>query len=97
MEQRYWIGRKRSAMAMARNAATSEARLVHYELAGRYSIKAAHCLPFVAQATPRSTGIQAAFLDPTAPASHSPDMMSPPQRNQPRARRERDRDMGEGR
>lgn len=47
VEKSYWIGRKRAAMAMARRAATSEARLIHYELAGRYSIKAAHCLPFL--------------------------------------------------
>lgn len=47
MEKTYWIGRKRAAMTMARDAATSEARLIHYELAGRYSIKAAHCLPFM--------------------------------------------------
>lgn len=47
MEKTYWIGRKRAAMAMARAAATSQARLIHYELAGRYSIKAAHCLPFL--------------------------------------------------
>ena len=46
MEKRYWIGRKRAAMSMARNATTAEVRLIHYELAGRYSIKAAHCLPF---------------------------------------------------
>jgi hypothetical protein len=35
---------------MARDAATSQARLIHYELAGRYSIKAAHCLPFLVAA-----------------------------------------------
>ena len=42
MDKTYWIGRKRAAMAMARAAATSEARLIHYDLAGRYSIRAAH-------------------------------------------------------
>ena len=42
MEKNYWIGRKRAAMAMARGAASPEARLIHYEMAGRYSIKAAH-------------------------------------------------------
>jgi hypothetical protein len=40
MEKKYWIGRKRASMAMARGA-TGEARLIHYELAGLYSIKAA--------------------------------------------------------
>ena len=43
MENKYWIGRERSAMAMARGAVSSEARLIHYELAGRYSMKAAAC------------------------------------------------------
>jgi hypothetical protein len=47
MEKKYWIGRQRSAVAMARGAATAEARLIHYELAGRHSIKAAQCLPAV--------------------------------------------------
>ena len=47
MEKAYWIGRKRAAMAMARTASSAEARLKHYELAGRYSIKAAHCPPFL--------------------------------------------------
>ncbi|HEY0111670.1 MAG TPA: hypothetical protein VGB59_00810 [Allosphingosinicella sp.] len=40
MEKKYWIGRKRASMAMARGA-TGEARLIHYELAGLYSIRAA--------------------------------------------------------
>ena len=47
MEKSYWIRRKRAAMAMARRATNAEARLIHYELAGRFSIKAAHCLPFL--------------------------------------------------
>ena len=41
MEKTYWIGRKRAALAMAQGAHSSEARLIHYDLAGRYSIKAA--------------------------------------------------------
>ena len=41
MEKKYWIGRKRAAMAMARSATSAEARLIHYDLAGRCSIKAA--------------------------------------------------------
>jgi hypothetical protein len=41
MEKAYWLGRKRAAKAMARAATCSEARLIHYELAGRYSLKAA--------------------------------------------------------
>ena len=40
MEKQYWLSRKRASLAMARNAASSRARLVHYDLAGRYSINA---------------------------------------------------------
>ena len=47
IENHYWIGRKRAAMAMARRASSSESRLIHYDLAGRYSIRAAQSLPFI--------------------------------------------------
>lgn len=40
MERAYWLGRKRASLRMAQNAACSAARLVHYDLAGRYSLKA---------------------------------------------------------
>ncbi|HEU0133903.1 MAG TPA: hypothetical protein VFR28_03700 [Allosphingosinicella sp.] len=50
MEQTYWLARKRSSAANAGRAASSEARLVHLDLAGRYSIKAA------AAAAPSDTG-----------------------------------------
>ncbi len=40
MEKAYWLGRKRASLKLAREAATSEARLVHYDLAGRYSLNA---------------------------------------------------------
>jgi hypothetical protein len=40
MEQAYGLIRKRASVAMARNAISSEARLVHYDLAGRYSLTA---------------------------------------------------------
>lgn len=40
MEQRYWLDRKRASLKLARSATSSEARLVHYDLAGRYSVKA---------------------------------------------------------
>ena len=52
MEKTYWLGRKRSAMAMARGAAGAAERLIHYELAGRYSIKAAHCPPYLLAGAP---------------------------------------------
>ena len=41
MERAYWLTRKRASMSMARGAATASSRLIHYELAGRYSVKAA--------------------------------------------------------
>jgi hypothetical protein len=65
MEHSYWIGRNRSALAMARDATTAEARLIHYELAGRHSIKAAQCLPFVRPVgAPEGQGERAALRLP---------------------------------
>ena len=40
MEKAYWLSRKRAALKLAQNADSSEARLVHYDLAGRYGLKA---------------------------------------------------------
>jgi hypothetical protein len=40
MERVYWLGRKRASLKSARNASSSEARLIHYDLAGQYSLKA---------------------------------------------------------
>ena len=45
MERTYLIGRNQASMAMARKASSSEARLVHLELAGRYSVQAASVSP----------------------------------------------------
>ena len=47
MGKEYWIGRKRAAIAMARAATSAEARLIHYDLAGRYSVRAAMTPPFM--------------------------------------------------
>ena len=41
MEKAHWLSRKRASLKLAESAAGSEARLAHYELAGRYSVKAA--------------------------------------------------------
>lgn len=46
MERNYWLRRKRAAMAMARSATCSQARLVHYAEAGRHSVRAAFA-PFM--------------------------------------------------
>jgi hypothetical protein len=40
MEQTHWLGRKRASLNSAERATSSEARLIHYDLAGRYSLKA---------------------------------------------------------
>ena len=57
MEKAYWLSRKRASLKLAQNAASAEARLVHYDLAGRYSIKA------------RSAETQAADLASALPRS----------------------------
>lgn len=65
MERRYWIGRMHAAMGMARRATTAETRLIHYDMAGRYSIKAANVLPFlVTRKGPATAGEQAALRLP---------------------------------
>jgi hypothetical protein len=40
MEKGYWLGRKRASLTAAQNAVSAEARLIHYELAGRYALNA---------------------------------------------------------
>jgi hypothetical protein len=40
VEKVYWLARKRASLKAAQNAGTAEARLIHYDLAGRYSLKA---------------------------------------------------------
>ncbi len=40
MEKAYWLSRKRASLKLASRATSAEARLVHYDLAGRYSVKA---------------------------------------------------------
>jgi len=40
MEKAYWLGRKRASLKLAQNADSSDARLAHYDLAGRYSVMA---------------------------------------------------------
>ena len=47
MEKAYWLSRKRASLELARNAVSAEARLIHYDLAGRYGLKAASMQSFV--------------------------------------------------
>ena len=75
MDTNYWTGRKHAAMAMARNAKTAEARLIHYDLAGRYSIRAASSLPFLLPSKgPATPGEREALRTPLPrPGSISPE------------------------
>lgn len=41
MDQDYFLGRMRESLAMAWGAKSSRAKLVHFDLAGRYSVAAA--------------------------------------------------------
>jgi hypothetical protein len=40
MEKAYWLSREMASLKLAKNASSSRARLVHYDLAGRYGLKA---------------------------------------------------------
>ena len=41
MDQAYWLERQRDAIANARAATFADVKVIHYELAQRYSIEAA--------------------------------------------------------
>jgi hypothetical protein len=41
MDEAYYIGRMHASLAMAHNAVASAAKLIHFDLAGRYSVAAA--------------------------------------------------------
>lgn len=60
MEKTYWLSRERASTAMARKAGCSQSRLAHFELAGRYSVKAANS----ACARPMIAGTDAAAYLP---------------------------------
>jgi len=72
MEKSYWLARRRSAVAMARIATSSKARLIHYDLAGRYSIKAANCLPFMLPQSGPATEGEASSLRIAPPGAMTP-------------------------
>jgi hypothetical protein len=68
MEKAYWLARKRASMKLAQNAAGSEARLIHYDLAGRYSVKAVSAgarARDLADALPPSLCAEAAKMAPS--------------------------------
>ena len=56
MDESYFICRMRASLEMARNAAGSAARLIHFELAGRYSIAATAAAAGVPPACPKTSG-----------------------------------------
>jgi hypothetical protein len=43
LDQEYWLRRTRESLAKAWKAESAEARLIHFDLAGRYSVRAADC------------------------------------------------------
>ena len=69
MEKKYWIGRKRAAMAMARAATCAEARLIHYDLAGRCSVMAAVDAPFMLPIKGPATEGERLALQPPGPGA----------------------------
>ncbi|HEY1604037.1 MAG TPA: hypothetical protein VGF77_00395 [Allosphingosinicella sp.] len=61
MERTYWLSRERASVSNARRATSAQSRLVHLDLAGRYSIKAA----LVSRAPARpETGVSLALPQP---------------------------------
>jgi len=86
MDKTYWIGRQAAASAMARRAASAKVRLIHYELAGRYSVMAASCPPFMRPDTAPPTGGARAVLHLPEPATAVPPV--PARYDEARARRD---------
>jgi hypothetical protein len=72
MNERYWIGRKRAAMAMARTATSAEARLIYYDKAGRFSVNAAAGIPFLMPNEGPATPGEGLALDRSLPALPRP-------------------------
>ena len=66
MEKAYWLSRKRASLKLAQDATSSQARLVHYDLAGRYSVKAI-------SAETQATDLASAVPRSVFPACSGPD------------------------
>ena len=71
-----WIDRQRAEMGMARAATSAEARLIHYELAGRYSFRADETPPFMLPRKEPATESEGIALRP-------PSCAPPPRRPEP--------------
>ncbi|MGQ0659716.1 hypothetical protein [Sphingosinicella sp.] len=78
MEKTYWLGRKRAAMAMARAATCSEARLVYYDQAGRHSVRAAFAPFLLPQQGPATEGEREALRMPRPSPSRPPAIIRRP-------------------
>ncbi len=70
MERNYWLGRERSALSMAHKSTNAETKLIHFELAGRYSLKALSTGPFMlpCKASAVEGERSALAVSPAAPA-----------------------------
>lgn len=73
MERKYWLGRERSALSMTEKSTNAEAKLIHFELAGRYSLKALSMEPFIlpCEASAAEGERAALTVSPAAPATPS--------------------------
>lgn len=79
MDKTYWLGRKRAAMAMARAATCSEARLIHYDQAGRHSVRAAFAPFMLPKKGPVTEGEREALRMPrSSPSRTSLILHKPP-------------------
>ncbi len=68
MPKQYWTRRMDAAVAMAQGATCGEAKLGHYERAGRYSLNAVRGLPFLLpRKEPATEGEREALRRPLAP------------------------------
>ena len=66
MERDYWLRREGASFMLAQEATSAEAKLIHYDLAGRYSVKAA-CSGF--EGLTDRPGPSSAVADVDSPAS----------------------------
>jgi hypothetical protein len=66
MDQAYWLERERDAIENGRTATLADVRLIHFDLARRYSIEAAH-----AKASKRRPRLKSNLGEQLATAFHS--------------------------
>lgn len=72
MNKTYWLGRKRAAMALAREASCSAVRLAHYDQAGRHSVRAAFAPFLLPKKGPVTEGEREALRPPRPVALPKP-------------------------